>query len=128
EGMSLFLDDYAPIESSISARSVVVAYCAGVVITFGTVVLSSWKVSRINIVSAIRDMPEISVHHRNMRSLLWGVLLLLAGGFLAVAGASGSQLFFLMAGLSLLPFGLALILGYFGVPGRPVYSFIGVTL
>lgn len=128
EGMKLFLSDYTPIESSISARSIVIAYCAGVVITFGTVVLASWKVSRINIVAAVRDIPDVSAHHRNMRTLVWGVLLVTAGGFLAMTGASGSQLFSFMAGLSLLPFGLALILRYFGVPGRPLYSVIGVAL
>jgi putative ABC transport system permease protein len=127
-GMRLFLGDYAPIESSISARSIVVAYCAGVVITFVTVVLASWKVSRINIVAAVRDIPDVSTHHRNRRTLVWGVLLLAAGGFLTMTGASNTQLFSFMAGMSLLPFGLALILGYFGVPGRPLYSVIGVTL
>jgi putative ABC transport system permease protein len=128
EGMKLFLGDYAPIESSVSARSIVVAYCAGVVITFGTVVLASWKVSRVSIVAAVRDIPERSVHQRNRRTLVWGVLLLLAGGLLTITGASNSQAFPFMVGMSLLPFGLALVLGFFGAPGRPVYSVIGLVL
>ena len=39
-------------------RSAVVAYCLGMAITFGTVAFSSYRVSRLNIVMAIRDLPE----------------------------------------------------------------------
>jgi putative ABC transport system permease protein len=127
-GMQKIFGEYAEIEPSISPRSVVIAYAAGVVITFVTVVLASWKVSRINIVAAVRDIPDVSVHHRNVRTLVWGVLLLLAGGLLTLSGMSESQAFTFMTGMSLWPFGVALILGFFGVPGRPLYTLIGVAL
>ena len=39
-------------------RSVVVAYCLGMAITFLTVAVSAYRVSRLNIVVAIRDLPE----------------------------------------------------------------------
>ena len=39
-------------------RSVVVAYCLGMTITFATVVVSAYRVSRLNIVVAIRGLPE----------------------------------------------------------------------
>jgi len=42
----------------IEPRSVVVAFCLGALVTFGTVVVSSWRVSRLNIVAAIRDLPD----------------------------------------------------------------------
>lgn len=38
-------------------RSAVVAYCLGMVITFVTVAVSAYRVSRMNIVAAIRDLP-----------------------------------------------------------------------
>ena len=38
-------------------RSAVVAYCLGMVITFITVGVSAYRVSRMNIVAAIRDLP-----------------------------------------------------------------------
>jgi putative ABC transport system permease protein len=127
-GMQQIFGDYASIEAQISPKSVVIAYCAGVVITFGTVVMASWKVSRINIVAAVRDIPDVSVHHRNKRTLAWGVLLLLAGGLLTLSGMSDNQALTFMSGMSLWPFGLALILGFFGVPGRPLYTVIGTAL
>ena len=39
-------------------RSAIVAYCLGMVITFATVAFSSYRVSRLNIVMAIRGLPE----------------------------------------------------------------------
>ena len=39
-------------------RSAIVAYCLGMAITFGTVAFSAYRVSRLNIVMAIRDLPE----------------------------------------------------------------------
>ena len=39
------------------ARSAIVAYCLGMVITFITVGISAWRVSRMNIVAAVRDLP-----------------------------------------------------------------------
>lgn len=40
------------------ARSAIVAYCLGMVITFATVAFSAYRVSRMNIVVAIRGLPE----------------------------------------------------------------------
>ena len=39
-------------------RSLIISYSLGVVLTFLTVTFSSWRVSQINIVRAIRDIPE----------------------------------------------------------------------
>ncbi|MBF6613370.1 MAG: FtsX-like permease family protein [Chloroflexi bacterium] len=43
----------------VEARSLIVAYCIGMLITFLTVAISAMRVSRLNIVSAIRDIPEM---------------------------------------------------------------------
>ena len=39
-------------------QSFVISYCLGVVLTFVTVFFSSYRASRLNIVSAIRDLPD----------------------------------------------------------------------
>ena len=52
-------------------RSIVVAYCLGIAITFATVAVSAYRVSRLNIVAAIRDTPTpISLTTRSWRDLL----------------------------------------------------------
>lgn len=43
----------------IEVRSVIVAYCLGMLVTFFTVVISAARVSRLNIVAAIRDIPDL---------------------------------------------------------------------
>ncbi len=42
-------------------RTIIVSYCVGMIITFATVALSSYRVSRLNIVTAIRGLPEAIV-------------------------------------------------------------------
>ncbi len=39
-------------------RSIIVAYCLGMTITFATVAVSAYRVSQLNIIVAIRDLPE----------------------------------------------------------------------
>ena len=48
----------------------VVAYCLGVVITFLAVVVSSWRISRLNIVAAVRDIPDVSSPTRKRRTIV----------------------------------------------------------
>jgi ABC-type antimicrobial peptide transport system permease subunit len=47
----------------ISPRSLIVAVCIGIIITFVVVFFASWRASRLNIVSAIRDLPESKPHN-----------------------------------------------------------------
>ena len=57
-------------------RSVVVAYCLGMAITFATVAVSAYRVSRLNIVVAIRDLPEAIMpkSESTLRERLLGLL------------------------------------------------------
>jgi putative ABC transport system permease protein len=50
-------------------RSVIVAYCLGVLLTFVTVTVSAWRVSRLNIVAAIRDLPPPASPDAGLRAL-----------------------------------------------------------
>ena len=43
---------------TVTVKSLVISACIGIVITFITVVFSSFRASRLNIVAAIRDIPE----------------------------------------------------------------------
>ena len=121
-GLKAFFGDYVPVEAHVEPRSMIVAYCLGVVITFASVLISSWKISRINIVAAIRDMPDHVSPRRKKSTLVWATLLTLVGGFLALAGSAPDQHLLFSSGMSILPFGIALYLRFFGVPSRAVFS------
>jgi len=73
----------------VSVRSLAVAFCLGIIVTFIVVFFASWRASRLNIVAAIRDLPETkqtdpegATWHGYVRSALNGF----AGfGFLVVS-------------------------------------------
>lgn len=126
--MRALFGQFLPIEPHVTLRSLVVAYCLGMVITFLAVVGSSWKVSRLNVVAALRDIPDVTSPIRKKSGLVWGVLFLVAGAFLTLQGLDTEKAFPFYAGMSLMPFGAARILRFFGAPGRPVYSVVGSAI
>src|SRR5256712_6751297 len=66
--------------------SVVTAFVAGTALTWITILVASWRVSRLNIVRAIRDLPEPSTRERSRETLLAGALIALAGAILTAWG------------------------------------------
>ena len=46
------------LQLSVTPRSLVTAFCLGVIATFIVIFASSWRASRLNITAAIRDLPE----------------------------------------------------------------------
>ena len=55
-----FEDDFQ-LSIHFEPRTVIVSYCVGMIITLATVALSSYRVSRLNIVTAVRGLPEAIV-------------------------------------------------------------------
>ena len=66
--------------------SVLTAFAAGTALTWATILVASWRVSRLNIVRAIRDLPEPGTHERYRDVLIAGILLALGGVALTVWG------------------------------------------
>jgi hypothetical protein len=65
--MATLIGEFIQIEPAMTWQSLVIAYTLGVTITFITIVISSWRVSRLNIVAAIRDLPDESNPERGTR-------------------------------------------------------------
>jgi putative ABC transport system permease protein len=86
---SIFSNFDIDISPHVTARSLVVSYSLGVVLTFLTVVFSSWRISNINIVRAIRDIPDPPMQRPSWRVRgFWPTLVRLIfkpGGVQAVA-------------------------------------------
>ena len=87
--------------------SLVIAYCLGVFLTFVVVTIASWNVSRLNIIAAIRNLPDTSHGKRQgclgrvLRSLAL-LLLLGGGGYLIWLGREHGQTVAFMGGTLLL--------------------------
>ena len=56
-----FEDDSFRLSIHFEPRTIIVSYCVGMIITFATVAVSSYRVSRLNIVTAVRGLPEAIV-------------------------------------------------------------------
>ncbi len=70
---------------TVTIKSLVISACIGVVITFVTVVFSSFRASRLNIVAAIRDIPE-SQYEETYPLTPWRVLRNVIGVFTTAIG------------------------------------------
>ena len=54
---STFDDDFT-LQIHFTLPTIVVSYCLGMIITFATVAVSAYRVSNLNIVAAVRNLPE----------------------------------------------------------------------
>ncbi len=112
----------------VEAYSVLVSFLVGGVITLITVWFASRRVSRLNIVRAIRDIPEPSMARAGRRTLIWGIVVTVLGALVLFAGVGSSQLAAFSLGASIVPMGLAMILRWRGVSQRAVLSGVGLWL
>ena len=52
-----------PLKVALQPRSLVIAYCLGVIFTFFSIGVSAWLVSRMTVVDALRNLPETDRPH-----------------------------------------------------------------
>lgn len=71
------------------SESLVLGFSIGVIITFLTVLLASWVVSRLNIVRAIRSIPEPVGGKPSLKLIVGAVLLIVFGVLLTYVGYVG---------------------------------------
>jgi putative ABC transport system permease protein len=110
---------------SVTSRSLITAYTMGVVLTFIVVAISAWRVSVLNIVSAVRNLPEPSADKRGRSLLVWGGLALGAGVLLTWAGVSAEQAMPFYLGVSLVILAALPLMRWFGAPDRLAFTLIG---
>jgi putative ABC transport system permease protein len=116
------------IRHDVELRSVVVAYALGVLLTFVVGTLSAWRVSRLNIVSAVRNLPEPATHKRRKRRWIGGLALIAFGALLVASGISGGTALPFLVGVSAVLVGAVPLLQAAGVPERIAFTFVGVAL
>jgi putative ABC transport system permease protein len=122
--------DFFTVEPVVTPRSAIIGYCLGVVITYAAIVASSFRASRLNVVAAVRDLPDVGDPTRKRRTLVSAVLMVAVGALFAVLGQTGevARAFLFYGGVSLLPFGLARLARYVGAPARPVFTVVGLYI
>ncbi|HZF57549.1 MAG TPA: FtsX-like permease family protein, partial [Rubrobacter sp.] len=111
-----------------SPENVVIAFTLGMVLTFLIVLVSSWRVSRLNVIRAIRDIPEPDRQGHTVKGAILALLTPIAGALAVWQGLGAEQLGLYMLGLSLLIVGAALVARIFRLPDRAAFSLAGLGL
>jgi putative ABC transport system permease protein len=111
-----------------SPENIVLAFCMGMVLTFAVVLISSWRVSRLNVVRAIRDLPEPDRRGGTVWSVLVAVSLLLAGSVAFWQGFATETMALYLGGISLVLIGAALLARALDLPDRVAFTASGLVL
>ncbi len=113
---------------TITPETLVTAFAAGLLITYLTILLASWRVSKLNIIRAIRDIPEPPAQKRTYTILLiFGGVLVALGVLAFIAGGNQSNLLLFLLGPSIALIGLGLVLSRF-VKNRYAFSASSIAL
>jgi len=112
---------------AVEPRSLVIAFALGLLLTLLVVALSAWRVSRMTISTAIRNLPEPLLPRKRRRWLLGGAGVVL-GLLLAAAGVAGASATPLMLGVSVVVVSLVPVLRALAVPERLVYTSAGLVV
>jgi putative ABC transport system permease protein len=113
---------------SVKPTSIVLAYAIGVLLTFAVVAFSAWRVSRMNIVTAIRNLPEPPVEKRRRGRWLRGLVGVGLGVALALSGAGSKDAVVLGLGVALVVLSLVPIARLLGAPDRAARTVAGLAL
>jgi putative ABC transport system permease protein len=109
-------------------RSLLVAYTLGVLLTLLVVVVSAWRVSRLNIVAAVRNVPEPPGRRTGRRRVVGTALAIAAGLALFAAGVGSAQATPISLGFSVAVIGLVGAARILGVRDRIAYTVGGLVL
>ena len=108
-------------------ESLVAAYVIGVVLTLIVVTISAWRVSVLNIVTAIRNLPD-PAKETGRASVVWGVLFLLLGSLLTWAGIEAAQALPFTLGVSLVIIAVIPFLRWAHVPDAIAFTVPAIAL
>ncbi|MEX2626084.1 MAG: hypothetical protein WD225_04325, partial [Ilumatobacteraceae bacterium] len=93
-----------------SRASIQRGFLVGFVFSLLTVLATSLWISRLNVIRAIRDLPDPTVVRRGTRSVIAGAVVVAVGGLLTSTGAAGQSPAPLLVGPPLLAMGFAVVL------------------
>jgi putative ABC transport system permease protein len=120
-------NDELRIPFHVEPGSIVAALCAGLLITFLAVFVTSLRISNLNIVAAIRDLPEEETQKRRRIRLVLAGLVLIAGLAITAIGFTSEEGFSMLIGPVLAACGMGFLLGRL-LPARPLWTVISAAI
>ncbi|MEE9237044.1 MAG: FtsX-like permease family protein, partial [Thermoplasmata archaeon] len=88
-------------------ESLMTAFSLGLLLTLFTIALASWRISKLNIVRAIRDLPEPPAERATILEMLTAAILVGGGAFSLYYGLSETSEMAYVIGAPLMALGLA---------------------
>jgi putative ABC transport system permease protein len=116
------------IERKVRLTSIVVSYSIGVLLTLAVVAFSSWRVSRLNIVTAVRGLPDPPHSRRRGRRVIAIVLGVVFAVLMIASGISAVDALTFNVGVSLALMTLIPVSRALGIGERLAYTLGGVGL
>jgi putative ABC transport system permease protein len=113
---------------TVKPASIALAYSIGVLLTLLVVAYSARRVSRMNITSAIRGLPDPAATKSLRRRWLWPTVGILLGLLFVWAGVKAQDAVALGVGVSALVLSAVPLLSLAGLPDRPVRTAAGLAL
>jgi len=90
-------------------NSIIIGFVSGFLITIITIYLTSNRISKLNIVRAIRNIPEPTIPRSDKKMLRTGLLIFIGGLLLLFLGVTNKQAAPFISGISLMIFGAGII-------------------
>jgi putative ABC transport system permease protein len=116
------------VREAVTLRSLVVAYALGVLFTLVVVALSAWRVSRLNIVAAVRSQPEPPAPRRSRRGVALGAAGIVLGVLMMISGLDAAKATPFALGVSLAIVSLVPLARAAGLSERIAYTVAGAVL
>lgn len=112
---------------ALEPSSLLLAALSGVVIAMASIWATGWRISRLNIISAIRDLPEPRTARRQIVSVLVGLGCVALGTLFMVVAMSAESVYLAIVGVPLALLGIALVAKNF-FPPAPVALVTGLAV
>jgi putative ABC transport system permease protein len=126
-GMPMFGDTNLSNYFTFSFFSLAISFAAGFMITIVTVYFVTRRISNLNIVRAIRNIPEPAVRKEDKKAFRMGVALFVGGLLLMILGMQYSSLAPAAGGLSIMGISMGLLLRRF-IGDRPAWVIAGASV
>ena len=97
------------LQLAIRPQSLLTAALIGLIIAMGAIWFTSWRISRLNIISAIRDLPEPKTRRSRLLVLAAGALLVILGGAMLAGGLASNNAFLTIVSVPIAALGAGVI-------------------
>lgn len=110
-----------------TGNSILLAFSAGFLLTMGTIFFSVTRISKLNIVRAIREIPDPPVSRKSKKIFYLALAGLALGALMFIIGLNVEQLWLPVTGTSLMIIGVGTVVRRW-VGDRIAYSGVGIFL